>query len=307
MARRVTNKIFLSRVAKANPNVVPLEEYKDSATKVKVMYKTCEHIDYKLPRKLYAGQGCGNFSCRNKRLSESKVKLVAKENTKRLSEMGIRLQEKYRGGKLKHLVLNENCGHEYEVVLANALQGSGCPVCHGIKDLDSYVKEINTRYPNQYDVQGDYINGLTPIKTKHLECGYTWSVAPKHLLCSERCPNCIKSKGERYVAKWLDKNRVSYKEQFRFDDCRNELPLPFDFAIKVNGKKALIEFDGAQHFEGQSGLWGQNNFKDITRNDRIKNNYCNERGIPLLRIPYWWIRNDRADRELSEFIKEVAK
>lgn len=27
--------------------------------------------------------------------------------------------------------------------------------------------------------------------------------------------------------------------------------------------------------------------------------------IPLLRIPYWWIRNDKAERELDAFIKNL--
>ena len=68
----------------------------------------------------------------------------------------------------------------------------------------------------------------------------------------------------------------------------------FDFAVfnKYNNTLLyLIEFDGSQHFtyfyeENNKGWNNKENF-DITRkNDLIKNKYCFEHNIPLIRIPY---------------------
>ena len=70
--------------------------------------------------------------------------------------------------------------------------------------------------------------------------------------------------------------------------------------VDVDGEKRLIEFDGSQHFSESS--WKRQN-SQVKTNDEIKNNYCKEHNIKLLRIPYWWLRNDRIDRELKKFLK----
>lgn len=68
----------------------------------------------------------------------------------------------------------------------------------------------------------------------------------------------------------------------------------FDFAVFNKNNNILlylIEFDGSQHFtyfyeENNKGWNNKENF-DITRkNDLIKNKYCFEHNIPLIRIPY---------------------
>ena len=59
----------------------------------------------------------------------------------------------------------------------------------------------------------------------------------------------------------------------------------FDFAIINNGNLAgLLEYDGIQHFRG----WGSSkeDLENIKRRDKIKNDYCKEKNIPLVRITY---------------------
>ena len=53
-----------------------------------------------------------------------------------------------------------------------------------------------------------------------------------------RCNNCSKklSLGEYKIKTFLKDNNIDFIEQYKFSDCINVLPLPFDFAIFNNNK-----------------------------------------------------------------------
>src|ERR1700690_3546980 len=70
------------------------------------------------------------------------------------------------------------------------------------------------------------------------------------------CPDCDVSKGEERIAKWLEEHNYTFLREYRIKECRNILPLPFDFAIISDGKlRMLIEFDGPQHFHEMLGIY----------------------------------------------------
>ena len=74
-------------------------------------------------------------------------------------------------------------------------------------------------------------------------------------------------------------------EQYKFDDCRFYNHLPFDFYLPEYN--ILIEYDGKQHFILNSfgkDMW---HFVDIKIRDTVKNVYCENNNIELIRIPYW--------------------
>ena len=102
-----------------------------------------------------------------------------------------------------------------------------------------------------------------------------------------------RSHGEELIYKYLKKNHFLFKEQYRIDDCRNILPLPFDFALFNSSDKllGLVEFDGQQHFEpfqfnGCDVETSVLNFEQCVERDSIKTDYCKKNHIPLLRITY---------------------
>ena len=99
------------------------------------------------------------------------------------------------------------------------------------------------------------------------------------------CPMCNSSMGEKAISKFLDNYNIKYQREYRFKDCRNVFPLPFDFYIK--DLNICIEYDGIQHFECTKG-WNkyEDRIKYIQNNDAIKNNYCVDKNIRLIRIPY---------------------
>ena len=302
MTRKKTNKEFLQELKDKNINAIPIEEYKSYHEKIKVKFD-CGHECFISPAKLLGGGGCG--LCKGKTISKAKITSVKSKNIKQIEELGYEVLSEYTGFRNKITVKNKSCGHIYEARIGNILKGSGCPKCSGHRTSKEFEELIEKKYPGKYRINDRYTTTLDKISVTHLECGYTWETIPKDLLRSERCPNCIKSKGERFVKSYLEKAGIEYKPQYSFDDCRRIFPLPFDFAIFINGKIALIEFDGSQHFKNSSKHWGRDNFSYVKENDEIKNNYCKNKKIPLFRIPYWWIRNDKAERELDAFIKNL--
>ena len=60
--------------------------------------------------------------------------------------------------------------------------------------------------------------------------------------------------------------------------------LPFDFFLP--DYNMCIEFDGEQHFKPKLNFGGMIGFIKIQTNDNIKNEYCNNNNIKLLRIKY---------------------
>jgi hypothetical protein len=84
----------------------------------------------------------------------------------------------------------------------------------------------------------------------------------------------------------LKANKIQYTFQYRSPLCRDKKPLPFDFAVfDIDGELiSLIEVDGQQHF---TPVFGDKSFDSTVRHDKMKNKYCNNQNINLIRIPYW--------------------
>ena len=98
------------------------------------------------------------------------------------------------------------------------------------------------------------------------------------------CSNCNESKGEKEIAKFLDKYKIVYDRQKKFAGCRNIFELPFDFYIP--SMRTCIEFDGKQHFEPMEFFGGIPAYETLKINDNIKTEYCEDNYINLIRIRY---------------------
>ena len=103
---------------------------------------------------------------------------------------------------------------------------------------------------------------------------------------------CLVSKGEAKIQKLLNKNKISYEYQKIFSDCiypeTKHHPV-FDFFVEG---RYLIEFDGEQHFMEQgTGYYTPERLKRIKEADKFKNEWCKEKGIPLIRIKYTQLKD----------------
>jgi hypothetical protein len=76
--------------------------------------------------------------------------------------------------------------------------------------------------------------------------------------------------------------------------------MRFDFYVK---KEYIIEFDGEQHFKPIETFGGEERFKRTQEVAQIKNNYCLQHGIPIIRIPYW----KRGKIELNDLLPQYSQ
>lgn len=100
---------------------------------------------------------------------------------------------------------------------------------------------------------------------------------------------CINSTGETIIAQILTKNSIKFIREYSFSDLKYIDKLRFDFAIfDDNGNLShLVEYDGDQHFFTHNSGWNnQENLAKIQARDILKNEYCKEKGIKLVRIRY---------------------
>lgn len=89
-----------------------------------------------------------------------------------------------------------------------------------------------------------------------------------------------------------------------FLDCCNIKPLPFDFYLPEYN--VCIEYDGIQHFEPtrfnkkMTIEEANDNFIQQKFRDEIKNNYCKNNNIKLLRIPY--TEYDNIEKVINKYL-----
>lgn len=145
---------------------------------------------------------------------------------------------------------------------------------------------------NEVDVLG---NSLTTYHT--LSCG------------------CLVSYWNTYIQQFLEKNKIKYKSEYIVYIGDNY--YRYDFYLPQYN--LFIEYDGQQHYEpvrfhGNNIEENLHEFHKVQEHDKIKNQYCEENNINLLRIPYWETKNietiiNNCLQRLSEkgFAEETAK
>ena len=97
---------------------------------------------------------------------------------------------------------------------------------------------------------------------------------------------CLVSYGEQKIISLLKENNIKFVQQKTFDSCISpkNYKLRFDFYIE---DKYLLEFDGSQHFLTKPNqFFSIEKIEQIKYYDEIKNNWCKENNIPLIRIKY---------------------
>lgn len=195
-------------------------------------------------------------------------------------------------------------------ILSNMIRGHLCNGCGN--DKIGYILRSNADYVKEYieSFNGnillnkeDYINSRTcNLKIKCGSCGniFVTSLNSYRKKMRKQCPSCNKreSCGEETIRKFLLNNNIDFVQEKRFDDCRDIHALPFDFYLpKYN---LCVEFDGEQHYRA---AFGQDRYMTTKSHDEMKNKYCEDNNIYMLRIPYW--EEDNIDEILANELNRI--
>jgi len=259
-------------------------EYVNSQTKLKIKHNKCGYEYEVRPTRFLNGDRCPKCSGLMKKTTEQFKQevfdLVGDEFT---------VSGEYVNSQTKLKIKHNKCGYEYEVKPDAFLRGNRCPRCSGLmkKTTEQFKQVVFDLVGEEYTVLGEYKRSSTKISMKHNKCGYEYQVKPNDFVQGIRCPRCNQAKGEEIIHNFLDMMGFKIEMQFRIEECNNVKPLPFDFAVfKDNVLLILIEYDGIQHFQPVSQFGGKEGFKTLRKNDEIKNKYCRNNQIHLIRIGY---------------------
>lgn len=162
------------------------------------------------------------------------------------------------------------------------------------------IQDLINEYSDEFEVVG--CKTSRDIEIKHKECGHIFHRGIHNIQQNEcvKCPNCDskESVGSKEITKWLEEKDIDFIKEYRFKDCKDVRPLPFDFYLPQYN--CCIEYDGEQHFKPVSFLGGEEHYIMTFKHDRIKDEYCRNNNIKLLRINYK--ENKKIPILLSKFI-----
>lgn len=314
MPRKLTKEDVEERIKKVHGDKYSLiGEYVNRNKKIEVLCNECNRTWDALTESLFGGFGCPRCSNRMKKTTEQFEKEVFKLVKDEYEVLG-----EYVNTNTKILLKHNTCGNEFMMSPKAFLNGQRCPNERYIKsaesnslkqgDIENKIKKINDICLNEgYEVIKGYERSKKPMEILHIKCGKTFFPTPYDFIRGTRCPHCYRSKGEEVVKDFLIEYGLNFKEQFRIKECRNKRPLPFDFAIFENETlKCLIEYDGSQHFSPKFAFDKDiEGFKKLIENDSIKDRFCLENNIPLIRIKF--VRSENPEifkKKIFEKLKE---
>ena len=301
MGRKKIHEEYIAEVTIKNPDVEVIGLYVDANTAILHKCKLCGRTWMARPADILQGKGCK--VCKNKKSGEARRK-TKEQYIKDLEAINpnLEIEDEYINTDTAVYHKCKKCGHRWKIKPNHTLSGHGCPMCGFKKSADSkrkskekYKQELFCINPD-IDVVGEYINSITPLLHQCKKCGNEWYAKPAHTMRGHGCPNCSQSHGENQIAWWLKNNNIQYISQYKFNDCKDKLPLPFDFFLYQYN--ICIEYDGKQHFEPIDWFGGEDSLKIRQYHDAIKTKYCEDNNIILLRIAY----NQNINEELEKFL-----
>ena len=235
-------------------------------------------------------EGCRCQKCGNERRAISLLKWTEEKiiNYIKKNSDDIFIEFIELNGQNSIIKLKCKEGHIREQKFANFLDNKRCLYCNSSIPLTlEYIKE-KIKKDNYTLLSNEYKNNITPLEVL-CDNGHIYKTNWNRYKEGKRCPRCYEaehqSKGAKKIENILLLKNIDYKKEYRFEDCKFKHTLPFDFYLPQYN--ICIEFDGKQHYEIVDYFGGLDGFIDTKIRDTIKNIYCQQNNIKLIRIPYW--------------------
>ena len=301
MSVKISHEIFVERIKKISPDVIVIGIYSGCDTPIECKCRVCGNIWYPIPRTLNQGSQCPKCAIR-KRSEERKrgyEDVVAEVN---LKNPDVEFLGEYRNTQQNIEWRCKKCGKIWVSRVANLLNGNThCADCSKIKNRnrmllpnEEFTMRLASILPTVTAIDcfdGYYVKIRCMCKIHNEEF-----LSTPHSLLSGKCgcSSCCESHGERKMRLILNSYGLWIIQQYSFDDCKDISKLKFDaYSEKY---KIAFEYNGEQHyrvvdFSGKNYDRAKRQYDRIVRRDKIKRNYCANKGIRLIEIPYWEFDN----------------
>lgn len=102
---------------------------------------------------------------------------------------------------------------------------------------------------------------------------------------------CSNSKGNVKIRQCLEQLNLFFEEEKTFENCYTSKGYLYHFDFYLPDYNCCIEYDGIQHYIGWKNGKDEKSLEKIQYNDKIKNEYCKNNHIRLIRIPYTEFNN----------------
>lgn len=293
----LTQEEFLKRAKNIHGDKYDYSEfvYKKAILKGKIKCNTCSHVFEQDPHHHIGIKAAGCPKCGIKKV----IDITRKTLEEFVNESKEVHGDKYNYDKVIYINHNTHveigcnkCNTWFYQKPAIHLKGCGCNKCGcettGLKlrlSQEEFVEKCVNIHGDKYDYTNTiYLKGKDKLNVLCLTCKKEFELIASDHLSGNGCSRCKFSKGEIAVQKYLDKLKIDYEAQKKFDGCKYINSLYFDFYVpKYN---LCIEFDGELHFHVYKHFGGEEALKVRQLRDKIKNDYCEKNNINLLRIRY---------------------
>ena len=304
----------------ANNGVILLtteEEYKNTNQQLHLQCK-CSKIFHSMASGYKSTKQC--LECRIKQGSSKRITSVEEINdslkllSKRDGVCYTWIDGVHKNGKSK-LVVKDEYGYKYTQYTYRLIDGKGSFIKFHTDNpftIQNIQVWLNKFVPGYKILSTEYVNAFDKLL---FECpdGHKFKCSWDKMNMGQRCTVCQLSIGAREVVYSLKRLGVNFELEYIFEDCIYKRVLPFDFAVLNDDSsvKCLIEFDGEFHYKEApfSNCTDKNlrTFKFTKIRDEVKNKYCKDNNIPLLRIPYWERDNGNIETIIRNFLSSLDK
>lgn len=308
-----TPKVFFYEISQRKLPIKILNDFDTYSDEIICQCTICNYEWKSTPTRILGGAGCKQCAIKNngKKKAQEKAKQFYELFNSKYSK-SIELLDEYKNCKSKILLKCKK--HNYNFYSTPDLIMNGnpkylCPKCIGEKTGDrcrlsqkEFEDAVHNANPNVI-VLGEYKGNHERIKCRCVIHDYTWDVLANHIMRrSTGCPKCGSYSGENKIDDIFQKMGYKLISQKRYNDCRDKNPLPFDrFCEELN---LIIEYDGEWHYMPIPYIDKEKAEKQLAitqYHDKIKNEYCKNHNINIIRVPYWENNN------MEEYIKEQMK
>lgn len=282
-------------------NILLSKTYKNNKTKLHIMCKCGRKDFYRTLTSMkqhnaYYCDICKNelISTLKKGKSTKKEKMTYEDVILFVESKGCKFLSKDFNNICDYYDFECSCGNVFNRTFnkfknANQIMCSEC-------SKKSIAKKLKLEYDYVYNfilskgdtlISKEYINNSTNLEIK-CKCGELFYRKFDNYknLNQYHCTKCgTSSKGESKIMEILDRYNINYGCRTSYKECRFKHLLLFDFVLY--DKNIIIEYDGRQHFEIVKDFGGFDSFIDTKIRDTVKNIFCKNNNITLIRIPYW--------------------